>query len=120
MLMFGPMVTAWATVHAGKPIWVTSGGAELPLVNLTAATALACTGPGRFSLDRVLGVKIPRTLTIMTAVAVASGIAASLLMRSTPPEPQESEAGGELQAGAGAGGHGTETELAPQERAGGE
>lgn len=36
-----PMTIAWATVHAGKPIWVTSGGAELPLTNMAIATALA-------------------------------------------------------------------------------
>src|SRR5690242_10531463 len=29
--MCAPMIMASATVHAGKPIWTTSGGAELPL-----------------------------------------------------------------------------------------
>ena len=110
---FGPMVTAWATVHAGKPIWVTSGGGELPLVYLAISTALAFTGPGRFSLDRVLGIKVPGALTALTAAGVAAGIAGSLMMRDVPPEPQESQAGGELQAGQAAEGHGVETELAP-------
>src|SRR5436190_12062116 len=28
-----PMAVAWGRVHWGKPIWVTSGGAELPATN---------------------------------------------------------------------------------------
>ena len=116
LVSFGPMVTAWATVHAGKPIWVTSGGGELPLMNLAVSTALALSGPGRFSLDGLFGIKVPKALAALTAVGVASGIAASLMLRDVPPEPQESEAGGELQAGESAGGEGVETELASQER----
>jgi putative oxidoreductase len=118
--MFGPMVTAWATVHGGKPIWVTSGGGELPLINLAVATTLAFTGPGRYSLDRALGISVPKTLTVLATAGVAAGIAASLGMREAPPEPQESQAGGELQAGEDAAGNDTATELAPQERAVGE
>jgi len=60
--MFGPMVMAWATAHAGKPIWVTSGGAELPLMYLNNALALAFTGPGRFSLDRHWESRFPACL----------------------------------------------------------
>ena len=116
IINFGPMVTAWATVHSGKPIWVTSGGGELPLINLAASTALAFTGPGRYSLDRMLGIKVPRVLPALTAASVVAGIVGSLTMRDVPPpEPQESRAGGELQAGEAAEGHGVETELAPKE-----
>src|SRR5687768_4227322 len=38
---FGPMLTAWAKVHTGKPIWATSGGAELPAINMAIGTVLA-------------------------------------------------------------------------------
>ena len=113
---FGPMVTAWATVHSGKPIWVTSGGGELPLMNLAVATALALAGPGRYSLDEALNIKIPGTVVALSAAGVAAGIGMSLLTRTAPPEPQENEAGGHLQAGAEAGDAGVDTELAPQER----
>src|SRR2546421_7767313 len=54
MTMAAPMVMAASTVHRGKPIWVTEGGAELPLSNLAIAGALALTGPRRFSLDSLL------------------------------------------------------------------
>src|SRR5918998_639186 len=49
------MAMASKTVHGGQPIWVTEGGAEFPVTNIAAATALMLGGPGRYSLDRALG-----------------------------------------------------------------
>jgi putative oxidoreductase len=91
---YGPMVMAWAKVHAGKPIWVTSGGAELPLVYLSSATALALIGPGRFSLDHAIGIKVPRAIVGLTIAGVAAGIAAGLFSGEEPTQP---EAGAEDQ-----------------------
>ncbi len=90
-----------------EPIWVTSGGAELPLTNLAIATSLALLRPGRFSLDEALGIELP------TAAGVAAGIAASLIAQPAPPEPQANEVGGELQAGEDSGG-GADTALDEQ------
>ena len=87
--MYGPMLMAWATVHAGKPIWVTSGGAELPLVYLSNVTALALTGPGRYSLDKALGIKMPITLVALTAAGVAAGLAVGLLTREQPGQQEQ-------------------------------
>jgi putative oxidoreductase len=87
--MFGPMIMAWATAHAGKPIWVTSGGAELPLMYLSHATTLALMGPGRYSLDKALGIKIPGVLVALTAAGVAAGVAVGILtleQRAGQPE----------------------------------
>lgn len=95
---YGPMITAWAQVHAGKPIWNTSGGAELPLLYLSAATALALTGPGRFSLDKALGIKVPAPLVGLAVAGVAAGVAASLMMRE-PQAQQEGDTGEQEQAG---------------------
>jgi putative oxidoreductase len=108
---FGPMATAWAKVHAGKPIWVTSGGAELPLTNVAVATALALTGPGRYSLDEMLGIEVPTALVALAAAGVAAGVVASAVAQPEPSEPQANEAGGELQAGEDAGGSGADTAL---------
>jgi putative oxidoreductase len=99
LAMFGPMLTAWITVHAGKPIWAMAGGAELPLLNLATAEGLALTGPGRFSLDEVLGIKIPTPVIVLFGAGVVGGIGASLLMRTPPPQIVEDVARDELQAG---------------------
>jgi putative oxidoreductase len=73
------MIMAWATAHAGKPIWVTSGGAELPLMYLNNATALLLAGPGRFSLDKALGIKVPTLFAALTAIGVMAGLAMGIL-----------------------------------------
>jgi putative oxidoreductase len=78
----GAMSMATAKAHWGKPIWVTSGGAELPVTNIAAALAVALAGPGKLSLDRTLGIKLPRRLLLipglaLTAAAVATGVMAS-------------------------------------------
>lgn len=84
--IFGPMTMAWTKVHADKPIWVTSGGAELPLVNMAAATALALAGPGRLSLDNALGLRTSRLVAAASVIGVAAGIAAGVLS-----QPEEAE-----------------------------
>ena len=81
----GPMIVAWGRAHWGKPIWVTSGGAELPLTNLAVATALMLMGPGRFSVDRIFGIRVPVAMSILAAGCVAAGAVTAL----TQPQPQE-------------------------------
>jgi len=97
---FGPMVMAWVTAHAGKPIWSQSGGAELPLMYMSNAMALALIGPGRYSMDKALGIKVPQALIALTAVGVAAGVAAGILTREQRAGQQEqaTDARGEAQA----------------------
>jgi putative oxidoreductase len=57
--VIGSMAMATATAHRGKPIWVTEGGAELPITNIAASTALILNGPGKYSLDRAFGIRLP-------------------------------------------------------------
>ena len=45
--------------HWGKPIWVTEGGAELPVLNIAISTALMIREPDGYSLDRLLGIRLP-------------------------------------------------------------
>ncbi len=96
--MWGPMAMAWQLAHKGKPIWVTAGGAELPLINMAVGAALALPGPGRLSLDHALGIKLSRPLlATLTAAAVAGGIIAGLASREEPEQPEE-EAEAQLQS----------------------
>ena len=50
--VIGAMSIATTKAHWGKPIWVTEGGAELPVTNIAIATALMLNGPGKYSLAR--------------------------------------------------------------------
>jgi putative oxidoreductase len=49
------MMVAIATVHWPKGFWAGNGGFEFNLLIIAGATALAATGPGRFSLDHAFG-----------------------------------------------------------------
>jgi putative oxidoreductase len=57
--IIGAMAMATRKAHWGKPIWVTEGGAELPVLNMAISTALMIREPDSFSLDRVLGLRLP-------------------------------------------------------------
>lgn len=102
----GPMAMAWQKAHAGKPIWVTEGGAELPLTNMAIAIAVATAGPGRYSMDRLFGIRMPAALVALATAATAAGV---LVGMNAHPEPahepgtmgQETSAA-ELQGGVGA------------------
>ncbi|HEX6479770.1 MAG TPA: DoxX family protein [Ktedonobacteraceae bacterium] len=86
----GPMVVAIAKAHWGKPIWASQGGAELPVLNLSTALALALTGPGRFSLDRLFRIRLPRTLVAAAAIVEAAMLVLAITRR---PEAAETTTG---------------------------
>jgi putative oxidoreductase len=73
ILAIGSMAMAWAKVHLGKPVWVTEGGAELPLTNLAVLSALTLAGPGKLSIDGLFGIRLPRWIG---ATALAATFAA--------------------------------------------
>ncbi len=73
ILGIGAMAMAWAKVHLGKPVWVTSGGPELPLTNMAVLTALTLAGPGRLSIDGLFGIRVPRWIGA-TALAGMFGV----------------------------------------------
>jgi len=54
----GVMANAIRHVHAQHGLRVTDGGIEYPAVILTVPAALGDTGPGRFSLDEALGIRL--------------------------------------------------------------
>jgi putative oxidoreductase len=81
----GAMIMATAKAHWGKPIWVTQGGAELPVTNIATALALTLIGPGRFSLDQALGIRMPRALVMAVALIEAVLLTIGIMSRPTPP-----------------------------------
>jgi putative oxidoreductase len=64
------MAMATRKAHWGKPIWVTEGGAELPVLNIAISTALMIREPDTFSLDRLLGIRLPVWVGPVGLVAV--------------------------------------------------
>jgi putative oxidoreductase len=97
------MSMAIAKAHWGKPIWAAQGGAELPVMNSAVALALILNGPGPYSLDRVFGIRVPRTLVGLVLIVEAVLTIAGILQRPAPPPQTEDHTGAELQAGKGAG-----------------
>jgi putative oxidoreductase len=103
LLAMGSMLMATVKVHAGKPVWVTAGGPELTLTNMAAQTAIIAAGPGALSLDRVLGIRLPRWIAIPGIAAVVAGVWYGLRQSEEPAgvadHRDESAAGAELEGG---------------------
>jgi putative oxidoreductase len=74
----GVMLNAIVSVHWSKGIWGTNGGFEYPLTLAVVAAGIAFTGPGRFSLDRALGLDLRSTA--WGIVAVGTGLASGVVI----------------------------------------
>lgn len=72
------MAVAVRRVHWKLPVFASQGGAELAATNLSAAALLAVTGPGDYSLDHLLGVRIPRPVRALLALMTAGAVYAAL------------------------------------------
>ena len=64
-------MVAAAAVHAPNGFFAAGGGMEYPMVLGAASGALALVGPGRYSLDQLLGLAGARPAAGAAAVAVA-------------------------------------------------
>lgn len=84
------MAMAAKTVHGGQPIWAQEGGAEFPVTNMAAATALMLGGPGRYSLDRALGLRVPTWISFLALVAIVFAVVYGP-DDETPPQPDEDD-----------------------------
>lgn len=98
----GVMLTAVRKVHLPNGPWVANGGYEYNVVLIAAMLAIVDGGPGKYSLDRVLG--ISKTGPGWALGALAAGAASSAAMialgkqeaeASAKPDPHDAEAAGE-------------------------
>jgi putative oxidoreductase len=72
------MAVAIRRVHWKLPVFASQGGAELAATNLSAAALLAVMGPGEYSVDRMLGITLPRPVRAMVALMTAGAVYAAL------------------------------------------
>src|SRR4051794_39379581 len=88
-LFVAVMIVAAVTVH-WHGVFAQSNGIEMPLLYAAAAVALALTGPGRLSLDALLGlqwVSTPLIASVVLLGGVAGGLANLALRRPAVAEP---------------------------------
>lgn len=77
------MSIAILKVHWSKGFWNTKGGIEFPLINLTAALSLGMLGPGFYSLDSALGLKLTEPATLAAGLGlVILGVIAALVSQT--------------------------------------
>src|SRR5215210_2828465 len=70
LLIVSVIPVAARTAHAGKGLWVSEGGWELPLVLGAVAVGLAFNGAGQWSLDAVIGWDIAGLVWGVAALAL--------------------------------------------------
>ena len=92
--VIGSMSMATRKAHWGKPIWVTEGGAELPVLNIAISTALMIREPDGYSLDRVLGIRLPGWVGPLGLVGVILAVLYAELEADKPPEQEEAQGEG--------------------------
>ena len=97
IMMGSAMIAASYKGHWGKPIWSSKGGAELAVSFLATAAIVGTHGPGRYSLDSLLGVRLPRWVTALALVGSAGvlvetirpTVAPRFLAAGGPPNPEQ-------------------------------
>jgi putative oxidoreductase len=83
-VMLSVMIVAAVSVHWHNGLFAAKNGVELPLLYATGATTLALTGPGRYSLDALLGLAplwTPGLDWIALGLGAIGGVA-NLIVRS--------------------------------------
>src|SRR5919107_1425244 len=91
--VIGAMAMATRKAHWNKPIWVTEGGAELPVLNMAISTALMIREPDAFSLDRVLGLRLPRWIGPLGLVGIILTVLYTELEADEAPEEELAQEG---------------------------
>lgn len=90
MAAMGVMTVA-GTVKWHKGLWVQNDGYEYPLVLVAVCAALALTGPGRWSLDHVLGLAGRPLWVAIAAIVIGptSGLVTRMVLRGPSARNQK-------------------------------
>ena len=72
------MVVAIGTIHWTKGFFAMNGGYEFNLLIIASAIAIACIGPGRFSIDRAIGWDDNITGPVWAVAIVGGAVVAGL------------------------------------------
>jgi len=72
------MIAASYKGHWGKPIWASKGGAELAVSFLSSAVVAGTHDPGRYALDSILGIRVPRWMTALALLGSAGLLAETI------------------------------------------
>lgn len=87
-MIIAVMVVAMATVHWQHGVFANKDGIEVPLLYAVAAAGLALTGFGAYSLDALLSLSWPESISwIAIGLGVLGGFA-NLAVRKTAATPQ--------------------------------
>jgi putative oxidoreductase len=78
LAIMSTMVVAIRKAHWDKPVFVSDGGAELALSNMGVAAAVIIEGPGMYSMDRLIGWKIPGWMRLVLATGCGAFVGAAL------------------------------------------
>jgi len=88
-LLLSVMIVAAVTVHWSNGFFAMKNGIELPLLYAAFAVGLALSGPGRYSLDALLGFEALWSPTVAVAALVVGviGAAGNLALRRAALDP---------------------------------
>jgi putative oxidoreductase len=81
------MVVAVGSVHLPKGFWVSDGGFEYNLLVVASAFALACTGPGEYSIDAAAGLAMSGLKFGLGALAAGVVLGGGALLGRKAPAP---------------------------------
>ena len=96
--VIGSMSMATRKAHWDKPIWVTEGGAELPVLNIAISTALMIREPDGYSLDRLLGIRLPAWVGPVGLVGIILTVLYAELEAEESPEQEDEQEGAQDEA----------------------
>ena len=96
--VIGSMSMATRKAHWDKPIWVTEGGAELPVLNIAISTALMIREPDAYSLDRLLGIRLPAWVGPVGLVGIILTVLYAELEAEETPEQEDEQEGAQDEA----------------------